>query len=40
MDRFSEETFNNLINSYSPDNQNPITVGTIFHLAKTGGKHE
>ena len=40
MDRFSEETFNNLINSYSSDNQNPITVGTIFHLAKTGGKHE
>lgn len=40
MGRFSEETFNNLINSYSSDNQNPITVGTIFHLAKTGGKHE
>ena len=40
MGRFSEETFNNLINSYSPDNQNPITVGTIFHLAKMGGKHE
>ena len=39
MDRFSEETFNNLINSYSPDNQNPITVGTIFHLAKMGAKH-
>ena len=40
MDRFSEETFNNLINSYSPDNQNPITVGTIFHLAKMGVQHE
>ena len=40
MDRFSEETFNSLINSYSPDDQNPITVGTIFHLAKMGVKHE
>jgi len=39
MDRFSEETFNSLINSYCPDNQNPITVGTIFHLAKMGAKH-
>ena len=39
MDRFSEETFNNLIDSYSPGNPNPITVGTIFHLAKMGVKH-
>jgi hypothetical protein len=40
LDRFSEETFNNLLNSYSYDNQNPITVGTIFHLAKMGVQHE
>jgi len=40
MGRFSEETFNNLINSYSPGNPNPITVGTIFHLAKMGVQHE
>jgi len=39
MDRFSEETFNNLIDSYFPGNPNPITVGTIFHLAKMGVKH-
>ena len=38
MDRFNEETFNNLINSYSFDHTNPITVGTIFHLARTGGQ--
>lgn len=38
MDRFNEETFNTLINSYSFDHANPVTVGTIFHLAKAGGQ--
>jgi len=39
LGRFSEDTFNNLLNSYSPGNPNPITVGTIFHLAKMRMKH-
>ncbi len=38
LDRFNEETFNNLINSYSFNHNNPITVGTIFHLAKAEGQ--
>lgn len=37
--RFDQKTFDNLIRSYDPDRPNATTMGTIFHLAKSGGWH-
>ena len=36
---FNDASFNNVINSYSPDVANPITLGTLTHHAKIGGWH-
>jgi putative DNA primase/helicase len=36
-DRFSEASFNAVVNSYREDHPKPITVGTIYHLAKVRG---
>ena len=36
-DIFNEVSFNSVVNSYSPDVENPITLGTLTHHAKIGG---
>jgi putative DNA primase/helicase len=36
-DRFDEDAFWLVINSYKPDHTSPITVGTIYHHARLGG---
>ena len=36
-DRYSEEAFWTLVNSYMPELDNPITAGTIYHHARLGG---
>ena len=38
-DRFAEETFWTLVNSYMPERDNPITAGSIYHHARLGGWH-
>lgn len=34
---FNETSFWSVVNSYSPNIPNPITLGTIYHLARAGG---
>jgi hypothetical protein len=36
-DRFDEDAFWLVANSYTPDHTSPITVGTIYHFAWLGG---
>jgi hypothetical protein len=36
-DRFAEDAFWTLVNSYMPQRENQITVGTIYHHARLGG---
>ncbi len=38
-DRYSEEAFWTLVNSYMPELDNPITAGTIYYRARLGGWH-
>lgn len=35
-DRFCEEAFCNVVNSYESDREDPITVGTLYHYARLG----
>jgi hypothetical protein len=35
-ERFCEAAFWVVVNSYDPDNVDPITLGTLFHYAKMG----
>jgi hypothetical protein len=35
--RFDDANFINLVNSFSPDVPKPITLGTLYHLARAGG---
>jgi len=35
-DRFCEEAFWNVVNSYEADLENPITLGTLYHFARLG----
>jgi putative DNA primase/helicase len=35
--RYDEEAFWLVVNSYMPDHSNPITLGTVYHLARLGG---
>ena len=37
--RFEEDDFINVLNSYDPNKTNPITLGTLNFLAKKGGWH-
>lgn len=36
-DRFEENNFFTVVNSYNPNVQKPITLGTLHHLARVGG---
>jgi len=38
--RFEEDDFINVVNSYSPNVPNPITLGTLDFLARKGGYHD
>ncbi len=38
-DKFNETSFNSVVNGYSPDVPNPITLGTLTYHAKIGGWH-
>jgi hypothetical protein len=38
-DRFEWEAFWLVVNSYLPDHQRPISLGTVFHHARRGGWH-
>jgi hypothetical protein len=38
-DRFAEDAFWTLVNSYMPQLDNQITAGTIYHHARAGGWH-
>jgi hypothetical protein len=38
--RYNDEAFWLLVNSYMPNHQTPITVGTIYHHARHGGWDE
>lgn len=35
--RFEKKTFNDLVRCYDPDRSGATTMGTIYHLARTGG---
>ena len=38
-ERFDESNFFAVVGSYNPNHSNPVTVGTLFHLAKLGGRN-
>ncbi len=39
-DRYDEDAFWLVANSYMPDHVTPITLGTIYHYARQGGWHD
>ena len=38
-ERIDESNFFAVMGSYNPNHSNPVTVGTLFHLAKLGGRN-
>jgi hypothetical protein len=40
LNRFKDDSFWLVVNSYIPDHPNPITLGTVYHHARAGGWNE